>query len=367
MNIDLEVRKSLSHLRFCMAIFITLSLTLQILTSGCTVTKQSLKGSDAIKFNKVKTSICTRDFSFLKKDSFAIVSVHRYDTTGNEISFEFVEDPNYYIKYRNLYDSLGNKVHTTYYKRDSSIEYHLTYKYDKEGRKVEFARLYPNKTTDYKYVYTYDAFGNKTDEIYYDYNNSINVNMNIPNYTTRKTTHKYDGNGNELERKIYITNNVLQEVIKSYYNNAGLLMERQHHKKDSMTRKSTFKYSRKREVVEENSIGEYGYKKIYSYDRRGNLTQHSKYNPLGWLLGKWEYKYNKDNNRIEDKTFNNTGSIVKIHSYTYYKNGLKKSDKVYHIANSHTTMDKYYYEYHSLPPLSFIKQSKELHSKRVKL
>jgi len=107
----------------------------------------------------------------------------------------------------------------------------------------------------------------------------------------KKTSCKYDNNGNNIE------------VIN--YNDDG-----------SISEKTTYKYDIKNNLIE--FVSSSYSKSTYSYDSIGNITEEKSYATMGYSLNEVKsYKYNTMGNLIQKVFYNSSGEISGKETYTY--------------------------------------------------
>lgn len=203
------------------------------------------------------------------KDSLAQKDYFKYDKKGN-----MIKQSRYF---------LGGK-----YNRNDSIHWVYSYKYDDKGNLTE-KNTY--KTDDSiltnKVTYKYDSRGIKTEEIWYDFYDSLKLQF----------TFKFDKNGNTIEQVRYDLGKPTKMTAK--YDKNGIQIEA-----------NTFK-----------ADGSLRYKYTYEYDEYGNLTEDLEHSPDGSLSQKYtyKYKYDKTGNWIEKISFiNDIQTEFAVRKIEYY-------------------------------------------------
>jgi len=85
----------------------------------------------------------------------------------------------------------------------------------------------------------------------------------------------------------------------------------------------TKKYNSKNLLIEEsNNLGkEFGYKKVYKYDKNGKTISYLRYNGLGTLQNKIIYKRDNKGNLLEKIVYDDEGQVVRKEIYAYNNAG----------------------------------------------
>lgn len=217
-----------------------------------------------------------------------------------------------------------------------------TFIYDAKGNLVEKKEYLKNVTSlQYtkpvnlyrKFIYAYDEKSNRTEEVFYQYKNNF-----YKDSTIIKSTYKYDGEGNIIEKNINDSN-----IVQTYkYDYKGNLLENYLYKpKNKLKLKRIFVYDtngNQQELSVFTSSGKVKNKITYLYDDNGNKIEQKNHKPKNWLsqerIVKQTYKYDDKGNIIEKAIYKADGSLKDkyIYLYEYDKEGnwVKKATTVNH-------------------------------------
>lgn len=143
---------------------------------------------------------------------------------------------------------------------------------------------------------TFDKDGNTTQDIEYNADGSVK----------RKETSKYSGKDK------------VEEIVERP--NGGNANDNDDEGGPKKYRKTTWKYNAngdKTEEVEYDASGNVTHKTTYAYNGNGDRTFEVEYDGSGKLVKKIAYAYNPKGLRTEKKVFGPTGTLEKQITYTY--------------------------------------------------
>lgn len=229
----------------------------------------------------------TRNKFFRIKEKYILNSFKKvYDEKGNLIE---LYDGSLRNKETFKYDENGNKIEWNFYKNYDSLYFSETYQYDEKGNQIALRRICSSLIWNYNKTYKYDENGNQIELYSYNYDGVL----------TFKETNKYDDNENNIEKINYQSDGSLELKMiskKEYtYNNRGNEIERKvYNSNDSLIyRKYISKYDDNGNLVEQN-----GYTPNGLYDEKGIKINEDGYNPF-LSIYKYTYKYDENGNQIE--------------------------------------------------------------------
>ena len=106
--------------------------------------------------------------------------------------------------------------------------------------------------------------------------------------------------------------------------------------KDEFIGRSIFSYNKKGNLTEGNDYdinGELLFKGEDTYDERGNKLEQVMYNSYGKLLHKVTYKYDDKGNRTEEKDYDSNGKLTIRVTYAHNEMGNKTEENVFPSDN----------------------------------
>lgn len=213
-----------------------------------------------------------------------------YDSLGNKIEERYYLGDKIQNITQNSYDEQGNKIKETSYNSEGNIYRRSESKYDKNGNLIEVnTYLSGNK---YKDIYKYNEFGNRTEMIYY------------VDGEKHRTELIYDDNGNMIEGICYNPDGSVhhKSVYKYKYDSNGYEKEHISHYNDGRLRENI----------------------IDKYDNQGNLIEITSLNSDGIIGMTVQYKYDKNGNEIESIESYETGSIKRQYRYDEFGNKIEE-------------------------------------------
>lgn len=175
----------------------------------------------------------------------ALVSVTRYDETGNEMEESIYANGVLQGKIISGYVAQGDFTRTHYNPR-GAITARSIAKYDGSGKITELAAYDANGTLTRKVIYAHSDLGNLTEQ--------IDVHYNRPALSSR-TVYFYDETGNPTLSRVYDADGVLK--YENSHTSAGVNVVQ--HKKDGST------------TLEEAKLADIS----FEYDSQGNWTKRS--------------------------------------------------------------------------------------------
>ena len=224
----------------------------------------------------------------------------------------------------NSYNVKGNRSEQIVHLQDGNVHTDV-YIYDAEGRNVE-CRTYSNATDKtlnkfQKYVHKYDDNGNMIERIVTESDGSL----------TARFVYKYDAKGNKIEyRNYYHTGALGGKTIFTYNDDGEMTSQISYQGENSLSGKSVFLYDKKQRT--EQTIIYQGetlrYKILFLMDDKGRIIQQEtlEFNaiPNQWTShapepGKIVFIYDDDRKTKEEIKFNKNSFAEKSVKFTYDK------------------------------------------------
>jgi hypothetical protein len=202
--------------------------------------KDNSKMQYVSKFDKKGNLI--ESTSYDNSQDLLMKHIYKYDDK-NSLLEEIEYNPDFISKMINAYGINGKKIESSVFNADDILQSRQIYKYDDSNNLIEILNFYMYDTLQVRQIFKYDDFNNLTEEISYDKNGKLIID----------TMYKYDGNGNKIEK-----------LERNTFSNSYKLSEQ-------------YKYDDKRRLIELVFFmnGEYYYKVVYEYDKKGFMIRES--------------------------------------------------------------------------------------------
>lgn len=264
-------------------------------------------------------------FAFIKAQNYlpsngsnslikSISIIESNEFLGDDESVKLKEGLNANKYRRNEYDRKGNVIKKSEYNIEGILYQITVYKYDTESKMIEKITYDPDSIHTYRSSFGYNNKENMIESYYY-------INSEL----AYRGTYKYDDMGNEIEN--------LQ-----FDGDASIASE-----------KWTCKYDDAGNMIEELLDGVESYRKVYKYDKEGNVIEMSESGNMGqsyrdYTIQKtFSYKLDEEGNIVEKITYNSDNNIVSSSLYDEMGNEIERkrysSDQ---LVESYTT--KYTYD-----------------------
>jgi hypothetical protein len=240
--------------------------------------------SSVVKYEG-KNQLLSKNIFFYNNDGL-LAELSRYGTDGllvwkniykygkhkqiiNEASYDFDGSLNWQDKYK--YNNENHLIEKSSYLDGEGEEFiSHTFRYNSEKQLAKETSYYPDGKRSSDFIYTYNSDGKLIEEKFYDYNKNL----------TLKDKYRYDQNDNLKEWNLVDNNG---NLINNYEGFA---------------------------------------KKIYQYNREGNITDIEMFNENGTVVRKILYNYGKDGRLIESVKFFVKFMFGKIHEIPIEKSSF---------------------------------------------
>ena len=169
--------------------------------------------------------------------------------------------------------------------KNKSLEKTWFYQYDTSGKLINEYWSDVSGNVAWKCIYTYDIKGNMTEKSWY-----------VGNRMTTKWTCKYDINNNVVENAEYV-NGLLREVSYNSYDNKNRLSEVNVFKNSTLDMR-----------------------KVYSYNKKGNLRMEWWYDSNGKQIHRRNFDYDKANKMLSSFTWGTNSELLDKIYWTYDNN-----------------------------------------------
>lgn len=275
----------------------------------------------------IESTVCTYDeqgrilTKTVTEQSGISEYTYTYDTSGN-LASETITSPNRpYQKtvYSYTYDDDGTLIQSvsTSYDKATALASKEIKTFDAEGRPLlQESYSGGDSTLESNAAWSYDSKGNLLTEEY---------NYSSPNYPSRKTQWEYDRKGRCLSESSYRDGELFNRKLYSY-DKKGNLLETQEDLEVKGQEKRKY------------------YRTEYTYDRKGNTLSEKTYYSFN---RNWEvfhqhlsYSYDKKGNLLEEIRLTKEGDFITGTFWTYDKAGNMRS-KTYKASKDHAQISTY--------------------------
>ena len=259
------------------------------------------------KICKGKRLYTQEDDSVFFNSNGSIINCHYLDFKGNLASSCFFEyDSMFYRTDEKVYDGKGKLVNHTQIKNS----------YDQDGNVIEIASVLSgdaiiNKSQTKKTTYKYDKNGNRVEMIFFDTRGIANYKHFLKYNQNRKLIEEscFSSNGKSLYRDLYDYDiNGNRALWDHFYSNGTLVSKviQKYDQDNNLTDNQFYEYSKDGKLTSESVLK-------YKYDLKRNKTEETSYNSKGEveIRRSYCYKYDNQKNWIERTEFIN-GKPTKI-------------------------------------------------------
>ena len=239
---------------------------------------------------------------------------YHIDNSQNTISIDnlfFSDSPHKdIVKY--IYDSSGNLIEEIFFDYDGTINKKISYEYTSFGKILKKVEYCSDGKICGKEIYKYDSTENEIERIFFDYDGTIEFR-----YET-----EYDSRGNEIDSRSYNNGDTLNMRFISKYNSSNNIIEQTRYYRQNHSITIRFKYDNEGNEIKNNHFDKEGdifRENSFFYDPFGNLIEEiSVYKPFR-SFSRDTYKYDNFNNLIEHIHYNQLNEPSKKTVYVYSK------------------------------------------------
>ena len=250
---------------------------------------------------------------------------------------------------RTNYDKNGNISSVVKYNGNDQLLSKDIYFYNNDGLLFELSRYGSDGLLIWKNIFKYGNHKHIINEASYDFDGSLNwqdnFKYNHDNYVIEKTSY-LKGEGNEFISQTFRYNSDKQlaketsyypdgkrssDFIYTYSSDGKLIEEKFYDYNKNLTLKDQYKYDQKDNMTEWNLVDNNGNlinnyegvaKKIFQYNREGNITDIEFFDESGTVVRKILYKYGKDGRLIESVKFFIKFMFGKVHEIPLEKSSF---------------------------------------------
>ncbi len=169
------------------------------------------------------------------------------------------------------YDPAGHRIEEAQIYREQSLDFTSIFTRDARGALIEGVEYDAKKNIAFKWTYTHDAASGVSEE-----------KRSTPDGTFfSRTTYRYDLPGNLVEENRFPLQNNNHFRWEYKYDDAGRMIEE-------------FHYMIRSNINPEHVVKSLNTRRVFVYNRKGVLTEETRYNGLGEIMTKKRYKYEYD-------------------------------------------------------------------------
>lgn len=256
------------------------------------------------------------------------------------------------------FDKNGNLIQLINYDVNGKCRSVVVYTYDNNNNKTSYSRFSDSlKTLTYNQKILYNQKGLKVAETGFDgasaftntftYNDQDKISTIIYKSDNRITEQRvFKHTRNTTEMTIMNANNVVLSKETTMFDNKNNVLEETKYVQDNVTQRSSYSYDpvtgKKVEESKEN-LGNLAYKRKYTYNAQGFITQITEEKQDVKPFISYMYKYDAKGNLIEEKWTKEPNSEYSTKSHKYDTKGLLVETESYNATFKVPVIYRYTY------------------------
>ena len=248
------------------------------------------------------------------KGKISSIILNEYRVTD---SFFDVGQAKFYSRTETYYNETGNKTEEKFFNNNYKLTKTIEYSYDASQKLIK------TKTTEIS------PWETNVREYEYEYNNKgilITMVYKLKNVFHYKTAYFYDGKGLLIEEKVFrdMEMTMLNGYTKYTYDSKGNMIEYSNHtgsgRLENRHEHSYYNNKKVKEIIGYSAHDKFVYKRVFSYDGKGNTTEIVIYNDKGQKAQQINYEYEYDSrNWVKMTTRNNLIAVALVEREIEYR------------------------------------------------